>query len=514
MTEVNPTNENTNYISAPDTETGKDAQHVPTNEEPSIKKNYIYNLLNKFVALLIPILVTPYLSRVLEADGNGAISYVASVSSYFLLIANLGIETYGQCLISMYRNDRSYLKRLFWEIFVLRSVITFLCIAIYLVIFLVISSGRNNLLYVVFAFNIIAVVLDFTWFFQGLEKFRLIALTNMVAKAAYVVIVLLFVKSKADMVLSALFTVASTVGPFLLSFPFVFRYIGGKVEGGIKPFSHLKECMVYFVPTVAVQIYTVLDKTMIGLITRSDFENGYYEESEKIIKLTLTLITSLFVIMRSRISYYYSIGETERIQSLIKKSANVAFGLSLPIMFGMIAIAPKFIPVYLGDGYEKCITLIYALSPLVPIISISNLIGTHYYTPFNRQKTSNYFLIIGAVVNVVLNGVLITFYKSLGAAIASVCAEFIITTLYMIFARDFINIKGLLKTSVKYLIASIIMFVPVVLMDRVLPLSIGWLILEVLTGSVVYALSVLLLRVEFVWDLLKEIKSKIARGKK
>ena len=160
--------------------------------------------------------------------------------------------------------------------------------------------------------------------------------------------------------------------------------------------------MVYFIPTVAVQIYTVLDKTMIGLITESDFENGYYEQAEKLIKLPLTLITTLFVIMRSRISYYYSLNEYDKIQDLIKKSANVAFGFSLPMMLGVIAVAPTLVPVYLGEGYEKCILLLYVFSPIIPIISLSNLIGTHYYTPFDKQKTSNIFLIGGALLNVAL----------------------------------------------------------------------------------------------------------------
>lgn len=475
--------------------------------EQSIKKNYIFSLINKLFAVLVPILVTPYLARILEPDGNGVLSFVASISSYFILIANVGIETYGQRVISIHRNDKAYLKKFFFEILILRSILTVACLIVYYVCFISSINPKNNVLYAIMALSIFAVIVDFSWFFQGVEDFRILAIANIATRVLYVVAVFVFVKQKSDLNLAALFSVLNTVLPFFLSLPFIYKYLNGKIEGKIKPFSHFKECMVYFIPTVAVQIYTVLDKTMIGLITESDFENGYYEQAEKLIKLPLTLITTLFVIMRSRISYYYSLNEYDKIQDLIKKSANVAFGFSLPMMLGVIAVAPTLVPVYLGEGYEKCILLLYVFSPIIPIISLSNLIGTHYYTPFDKQKTSNIFLIGGALLNVALNSFLIYFLQSLGATIASVCAELFITVLYVFFARKFINPIIFVKTGYKYLIASVIMFVPVFLMDYFLPVNIWILFAEIGVGIAVYFIALLALKTEFVYTYLRVLKN-------
>lgn len=477
----------------------------------SIKVNYIYSLLNKLIAVLVPILVTPYLARVLEPDGNGVISFVSSISSYFILFANLGVETYGQRVIAIHRDDSAYLKKFFIEITILRSILTLICLIPYYFCFVSKLNQMNNILYAIYAITIFAVIFDFSWFFQGVENFRLLAISNILTRIVYVALVFVFVKTKSDINLAALFAVINIVLPFIFSVPFISKYLKGKIQGKINPFIHVKECLVYFIPTIAVQIYTVLDKTMIGLITVSDFENGYYEKAETLIKLPLTLITSLFVIMRSRISYYYSLEQNDKIQDLIKKSANVAFGFSLPMMAGIIAIAPTLVPVYLGPLYEKCILLLYVFSPIIPIISLSNLIGTHYYTPFDKQKTSNWFLIIGAVINVALNSFLIYFLQSVGAAIASVCAELSITVLYVIFARKFIDPKIFIKIGYKYFIASLVMFVPVFVMEYYLPKTLWMLLAEVGVGIFVYVMMLLALRVEFVYHYIKIFRDKIAR---
>lgn len=483
--------------------------------ETSIKKNYIFSLVNKLFAVLVPILVTPFLARVLEPDGNGAISFATSVSSYFILFANLGVETYGQRVISIHRDDSIFLKKFFIEITILRSLLTIICLIPYYFFFVSSFNQSNNILYAILSITIIGIVFDFSWFFQGVENFRLLAVANILTRILYVIFVVIFVREKSDINLAALFAALNTVLPFVFGFPFISKYLKGKISGKINPFIHIKECLVYFIPTIAIQIYTVLDKTMIGVITGSDFENGYYEQAEKLIKLPLAIITSLFIIMRSRISYYYSLEEYDKIQNLISKSINVAFGFAFPITFGILAVAPTLVPVYLGDGYEKCITLLYIFSPLILLISISNLLATHYFTPFNKQKTSNWFLIIGAIINVALNSFLIYLLQSIGATIASVCAEFVITTLYIVFARKFVNPKIFIKIGYKYLIAAIIMFIPVFIMDYFLPKTIWYLLLEFGTGIVIYFAALLILRVDFVYEYLKiygnKIKSKLKK---
>lgn len=377
---------------------------MPTN---SIKSNYIFTIANKFVSLFVPILVTPYLSRILGPDGNGLISYIYSYASYFIIFANLGIETYGQRIIAINRNDPDKLKKIFLEILILRTVLTLIAVGVYGAIFLRNIYSDDFIIYLIFAANIITVPIDFTWYYQGIEKFKLLSAVNILSRVVYVALAYIFIKTKDDLELAALIHVINMIMPCVLSSLFAFRNVKGKIREKIRPFSHLKECLIYFIPAVAIQIYTVLDKTMIGLITQSNFENGYYEQADKIAKLAITIVTTINVIMRVRISYLYAQNREDEIKNLIMKTANLMYLLALPMMFGIIAVANCFVPVYLGDGYDKCKILIYVLSPVILVIGTSNLIGTHYYTPFNKQRTSNKFLIIGSIVNFALNSFMI-----------------------------------------------------------------------------------------------------------
>ena len=482
---------------------------APEKPQKSIKKNYVYNLIAKIFALLIPILITPYLSRILEPDGNGKLSFIASIVSYFILAANIGIETYGQKIIAVHRNDKNALKRITLEIFILRFILTAICAAAYYLIFIYILTN-DSFLYALFGLTLVFTVLDFSWFFQGIEDFKILAITNVISKLIYIPLIFLLVKTKDDIWIACLLTCITTIAPYALCVPkliFIFKSV--KVSDRIRPFRHFKECIVYFIPTIAVQIYTVLDKTMIGLITNSEFENGYYEQAEKIVKLPLLLITSLNIIMRSRISYFYSIGKMEEIKSTIGKSMCFSMCFSIPITLGMIAIAKTFVPIYLGEGYDKCITLMYILAPLIVIISMSNLLGTHYYTPLDMQRTSNKFLITGSIVNLIFNSFLIFFFQSVGAAIASVIAELVITILYITFARKFVSPLQFLKVSIKYLIAGICMFVPVFIMNYKLPGTILYLILEVGIGITIYFGVLFILRDKFLIDMTKSVLGKV-----
>ncbi|MBQ9485333.1 MAG: flippase [Clostridia bacterium] len=476
----------------------------------SIKQNYIYSLLYKIIAVIVPVLITPYLARVLEPDGNGVISYVSSIASYFIILANVGIEGYGQRTVAIHRDDDSFLRKFVIEIFLLKIFLTVISAAAFLIIFTVIL-GAHRELYLVFSLSVAFVMFDFSWLFQGLENFRILAITHTLSRVVYVVLVFVLVKTKGDLTVAALLWVGMTVANYFLSFPFVLKFFKGAKINGLNPFMHLKESVIYFVPIVAIQIYAIFDKTMIGIITRSDFENGYYEEADKIVKLLLTAVTTLNIIMRSRVSYCYARQQFDEIKNHIKRTANIAYALSFPMAIGLIAVAKPFVDLYLGAGYEKCVTLLYVLAPIIPIIATSNLLGSHYYTPFNKQRTSNKFLITGAAVNFCANILLITFWQSVGAAVGSVIAESVVAVLYVVNANGFFKFRKLVLIAWKYIYAAAAMFIVVFPLTEILPTNIPCLFAEVAAGVISYAIMLWVLQAEFFTDAMKKVFKRIFR---
>src|SRR5699024_1215574 len=137
---------------------------------------------------------------------------------------------------------------------------------------------------------------------------------------------------------------------------------------------------------IAVQIYTVLDKTMIGQITKDMTEVGYYEQAQKVIKAALTMITALQTVMNSRIANAYAKKDQKEIKKCLESSFNFVWFLIIPMMFGLIAIATKFVPWYYGEGFDGVIPIMIATAPILIPIGLSGITGIQYLVQIGKQK--------------------------------------------------------------------------------------------------------------------------------
>ena len=247
----------------------------------------------------------------------------------------------------------------------------------------------------------------------------------------------------------------------------------------------------------------MLDKTLIGVLIPgvndagqrySDIENGNYEQSEKIVKLVLTLLTSIGVVMLPRNSQSVSSGNYEEFKDNINKVLRFTFFLGLPLMFGLSAVAFNFSPWFFGLGFDLVPYLIVILSPLFIIIGISNIFGLQYLLPLKKDNKFTISIVVGAVVNLSLNLILIPCLKAYGACIATIIGEFTVTLLMIVFARKDIGIARVLFTSWKYFLASILMFASVFSTQFLLEPTIINTILLVMEGLIVYFTILFLLR--------------------
>lgn len=468
----------------------------------SIKKNFIYNLSYQILVLLTPLIVTPYVSRVLGRDMVGFYSYASSIISYFVLVAVLGTATYGQRAISYAQQEIEDRSRAFWEIFIIRlltSVVTMAVYAIYIIVFI---PQSEFIVYIILALNIVNVIFDISWFMQGLEEFGKTALRSIIFRILSVASIFIFVKTPSDLYLYVIFMVAYTVLGNMSLWLYLPKYLC-KVKG-IKPFKDIKSILQLFIPTVAVQIYTVLDKSMIGWLTDGYSENGYYEQAEKIVKVALTVVTSLGIVMIPRISRTYKEGNIEKVNFYMHRSYRFVWLMAVPIMFGLIAISSTFVPIFFGGGYEKCEILIPILSVLTIFIGLSNVTGIQYLIPIGKQNVLTLTVIIGAVVNFILNMILIRFFGSIGAAIASIAAELCVTAAGFVYIKRTkrFSLKPIFTCCWKYWIAGVLMFGIVWLEKIFLPITVWALVLLILTGIAAYFIALLILRDKFLLEIL------------
>ena len=478
-------------------------------EQKSIKKNYIYNTTFQIVALLLSVITIPYVSRVLGADNVGKYSFSFSIVSYFTIIATYGSSLFGQRQISFHRDDAERLSESFWNLFAFRVIASAAMMCCYFV-FLSLWGGVN-VVNIIMALNLVAIATDINWLFQGLELFRQVALRNMGVKALCVLLIFLCVRSRDDLWIYTLIMCISVIGGNLAMWLSVKKYI--RKPHKIRPFANFRSMTLVFLPTVATQVYMVLDKSMLGFIVGSDYLNGCYEQSEKIARVALTIITSLGAVILPRVSNLYKKGMLEDAKYYIYKSYRFVWLLAFPMATGLAGIASILIPVFLGSGYDDGIILLEIFSMLIIIVSAAYITGLSYLLPTEQQNVYTIAVTASAIINLVMNAFLIRRYQAAGAAISSVTAEAIGLIIQIVYCRATgqLELRKMFDSAWKYVASSAVMLAVIIFMKQRMNTSLFSLLFITAVASVFYFIMVILLRDEFVIGYLKRFKTVLIK---
>lgn len=467
--------------------------------QTSIKKNYIYNTIYQVLSLITPLITAPYISRVLGSSGVGIYSYTNSIVTYFTLFAALGTASYGQREIAMHRNDSKASSKLFWEIEFLSITTTAVSLIIWLIWICV--STQYTAVYGVLTLSVLAVAFDISWYFGGFEKFKYIVIRNTVVKITGIALLFLFVKKETDILLYVCIMAATGLIGNISMWTYLPKLLSKVDFKTLHPFKvHLKQTFLYFIPTIATSVYTVLDKTMIGAITNSEELNGYYEQATKIIRMVESLLFSLNTVMVSRQSYLFAEGKTDEIKEKIDKSFEFLFALAVPFMFGIWGVAENFVPWFFGNGYKPVVMLLYLMSPLPLVICISNIMGSQYLTPSGQRARSSKGIIVGAITNFILNLILIHKFGANGATIASLAAECVISVVYVHMSKEFINWHQIWNALYKKLIAGFVMFLGVLFLGKGYQGNIIISMVQVVLGAVIYGIMLIVLKDKVIYD--------------
>lgn len=460
----------------------------------SIKKNYIYNVSYQILTLITPLITAPYSARVLGADGIGTVSYIGSIVSYFTLFAAPGISTYGRREISYVQDSLEKRSEVFWNTKILEFTTSLIAIVIYFVFAI---TRNNSAIYLIYVLSLLSVFTDVTWFFQGMEEFGKIVLRNFVLKIVDIIFIFAVVRSRDDI----LIYVFGTSFFSLLGGVSLWGYLPGYISkvniAKLHPYKDLPAVISLFVPTIAIQIYTVFDKTMIGIITKDSFENGYYEQALKISKMALTIVTALGTVMIPRIGYLFQSKEIDQVRQLMYRGYRFVWFLGIPLCLGLMMTAGNFVPWFFGDGYDNVVPLIQILSLLILAIGINNVTGMQYLIPTKRQNTFTRSVMAGAGINFVMNILLINLLQSEGAAIASVAAETAIAVIQIIIVRKELSPLQIIKESRNYVLAGVVMMCVLLPLDKAFSSSIVHTLMMVVCGAVAYFIMLLVLHDDF-----------------
>ena len=471
-------------------------------------RNYLYNIGYQVLAIIVPLITSAYVSRVLRPEGVGANAFTNSIIQYFILFASMGIGYYGNRQIAYVRDNRLKMAKTFWEIQIVKTIMTLVSIIAF-EIFLIFYTRQFDYM-VAQSLNLIAVAFDISWFYEGVENFKVTVLKNSLVKIVSMIAIFVFIKGPYDVTLYIVVLALSTLLGNLTLWPDIYRDLPKVKVRSLNPWIHFLPMVELFIPQIATQVYVQLNRTMLGVMV-SETASGYYQYSDNLIKLILALVTATGTVMLPHVANAVSHGDMKKVNQMLYKSFDFVSAVAIPMMFGLAAISLTLAPKYYGPGYDPVGPAMMIESIVILMIAWSNVLGVQYLLPIHHQKQFTISVTVGAVVNIILNFPLIHFYSLTGAMWSTVLSEISVTLYQLIAVRGLLSYRTLFNSLWKYLVSGVVMFLLVFWMNTHLKDS--WLMmgLEVIVGVVVYGVMVILLRAPIVDEGKKLVQEKLGK---
>lgn len=454
-------------------------------------QNFIYNTAYQILVLIAPLITTPYVSRVLGATGIGIYSYAQSIAMYFVLVGAVGTTLYGQREVAYVQKEPEKRTEIFWEVAIFRFVAVSVCTILYYAVFVI--HGKYTMVYRILTLEILATAFDISWFFMGMENFKLTVIRNTIIKLCGIILVFVLVRTPEDV---PLYTMCLTLPIFIgnISLWFSLRKYLVKLNHSVLPgiAKHIKPVLILFLPQVASEVYLVLDKTMLGMFGSNIDQVGYYTQAQKIVKIVLMIVTSLGTVMLPAMSSAFAQGKQGEIVKSIKLAFKFIFMISFALLFGLIGVASRFVPIFFGEGYNLVVPLIILMAPILLIIGISNVIGKQFLLPTQQQGAYTVSIVVGACVNFMLNLILIHFLDAVGASIATIFAELSVTMVQIWYVRNQLPLRDCFVSIFRYLLLGLIMLGTVWGIGKMLPDGVVSLCIMIVVGMLVYGLGLII----------------------
>lgn len=412
----------------------------------SVKFNFIMNSILTASAMIFPIITYPYVSRILQPEGIGTVSFANSVITYFSMFAQLGIPMYGIRACAKVRDDKEKLTRTVQEIMMINMIT---CLIVYIAFFgslyFVPQFRQEKTLYLIMGSLILFNTIGVEWLYKGLEQYSYITVRSIVFKFIALLAMFLLVHEKEDYVIYGGITIFAAAGSNFLNFINLRKYIYLRPMGEYNFRQHIKPISVFFAMSIATTIYTNMDNVMLGFI-KGTTENGYYDAAVKIKNILVSFVSSLGTVLLPRVSYYIETGEKEEFSRITKKALNFVFLLSVPLCVYFIIFARPSIYLLSGTMFENSILPMRLIMPTLVFIGLTNIIGLQILVPLGKENQVLYSEIAGAVVNIIVNMFLIPRMGAAGAAIGTVLAE-IMVFIVQVYALKDVVVKILKKIS-------------------------------------------------------------------
>ncbi len=422
----------------------------------SLKKNITYNFIYQILILILPLVTAPYLSRVIGADGVGVFSYSYSIATYFVYLVKLGLDNYGNRAIAAVQEDRTARSRTFWEIYAMQ-VSCFVVAGLAYVAYAILLS-EDSFIAMLQGIYVLSALFDVNWFFFGMEQFRLTVIRNTIIKTLTAAAVFVFVRDSGDIAAYVAVMCAGYLVSQLALWPFLHRFVDYIEPRLSDVVHHLKPNLVLFIPVIAISVYGILSRILLGAIAGTE-DVGFFDNAAKVIQVPISLVTAVGTVMLPRTSALVAKEEYAAAARHTEKTLVYVMAFTSVAAFGIPIVAHSFTELFYGVGFDVTASCMIVLCATVPLLGFGNVVRTQYLIPMSRDRVFLWSAVCGAIANVVVNVLLIPHFGALGAAFGSVAAETAVLAYQLIMVRKEIPLTRYLCIAVAFLLAGAVMAV-------------------------------------------------------
>jgi len=478
-----------------------------------VKKNFIFQVLYQIIVLIIPLIISPYLTRTLGSNSLGIYSYTYSIAYYFLIFINLGISKHGQRIINARKDDDIALRKTFWSLIFDRFIMSIIVSCCFFVFLFFVASEYKDIYLYQFLF-VCSAVFDITWLYYGLENFKKVVFKNLIIKIIECVLIFILIHSPNDLWVYTIIKSGSILLGNLSLVPNAIRTIK-PIKFSINDMKeHFKPLLLLFICVLSSSLYTVLDRTLIGQMVENIDSVAFYEYSEKIINIPKSIIAVIGVVLFPKACYFYNKNMFDKQQEYIHYSVILTALLGIGCTFGLLAISSKFVSLYYGDDFSTCGDIIKAMSPLILIITLGDIFRSEYIIPSGKDIVYVISTVISAIINIVLSIVLIPILGIYGAVVGTISAELFGFVFQYFYSRKIYRLKKLCYDFIPFVIPGVLMYLLLAIIDKNVPTSYLWLSLEIVIGLLSYSIFALFIILILHKDLKTRLINVIKKRKK
>ena len=420
----------------------------------SVLVSSFFNVIKTFSSLVFPVITFAYASRILGDVGIGQVNFAKSIVSYFVMFAMLGMNYYGTREGAKLRNDREAFSKFAHEMILINGITTIIAyVFLFIALIFVPKFQDYKALLLISSAAILLQGLGLEWMYQAIEEYRYIAIRSVVFQLIAFATLFLFVRKKNDVVPYAVIMVLAGSGSYLLNFLNARKYIRFRHYDHYEILRHLKPIFWLFAMQVSIELYTVLDSTMLGFL-KGDAAVGRYTAAVKVNKMVVSLITAAGSVLIPRLSFYIRYNERDKLHKLLETFYNYVFLISVPAAIGLFMLSDDIIVLFSGSGFASAGFTMKILTPIVLVITFSMTTNQQTLIPMGKEKLMLIATSAGAVVNLTLNSFLIPLYAENGAAVATVAAETAVAVISFLNIRKYFDMRKVFCRYWQYWVAA------------------------------------------------------------